>query len=181
VFSCYAPILSVIGAFIQFGKSVWKEGESGIMVNYRSVLAVILALVTALMLNVGSVEAAKKPRKPLTYKAEQIQLIQNYAAELTKMRDRMPELASLIQAKDWTFARNLIHGPFGELRVTMQNVSRNLLPNDQENAKKLEKSLFNDLVAIDLAAQGANSPAANKNFNQAVKDFDAFLNLIPNS
>jgi photosystem II protein PsbQ len=161
-----------------FGLFVWNW-SSGTMINFRSVLALLLALITAFMVNVGSVEAAKKPKKTLTYTNEQIQLIQGYAADLQSMRDRLPELADLIAEKNWTFARNLIHGPFGELRVTMQNVSRNLLPNAQEDAKKLAKSVFNDLVAIDLAAQGSNSAAASTNFNKAVKDFDAFLSLVP--
>jgi photosystem II protein PsbQ len=151
------------------------------MVNYRSILALVLAVVTAFMLNVGSVEAAKKPKKPLSYTADQIELIQNYAADLQVMRDRLPELATLIQERDWTFARNLIHGPFGELRVTMKNVASNLLPDAQENAKKLAKTVFDDLVAIDLAAQNSNSAAASSGYAKTVKDFDAFLNLIPSA
>lgn len=148
------------------------------MVNYRSVLAMILALVTALMLNVHSVEAAKV-KKPLTYTSDQLEQLGEYTADLQQMRDRLPELGSLINQKDWTFTRNFIHGPLGELRVKMLNVARTLLPDAQPGAKKLAKEVFDDLVAIDLAAQNQNFQAAIKKYAEALKDFDEFLSLIP--
>jgi photosystem II protein PsbQ len=148
------------------------------MVNYRSVLAMILALVTALMLNVHGVEAAKV-KKPLTYTSDQLEQLGEYTADLQQMRDRLPELGSLINQKDWTFTRNFIHGPLGELRVKMLNVARTLLPDAQPSAKKLAKEVFDDLVAIDLAAQNQNFQAAIKKYAEALKDFDEFLSLIP--
>ncbi|MDX2242633.1 MAG: photosystem II protein PsbQ [Leptolyngbyaceae cyanobacterium bins.302] len=148
------------------------------MVNYRSILAMFLALVTALMLNVGSVEAAKV-KKPLTYTSDQLEQLGVYTADLQEMRDRLPELGTLINKKDWTFTRNFIHGPLGELRVQMSNVARTLLPDAQPVAKKLAKEVFDDLVAIDLAAQNQNFQTAIKKYAEALKDFDAFLGLVP--
>jgi photosystem II protein PsbQ len=146
----------------------------------RRVLAVFLVFVVVFTLTLGNAEAAKtKTKKPPTYTADQIALIQTYAADLAAMRDRMGELDELIKAKDWIYARNFIHGPYGELRTTMLNVARNLLPNDQPEAKQLAKSVFDDLVAIDLAGQQRDAAAATKGFNKAVRDFDAFLALIP--
>lgn len=148
------------------------------MVNYRSVLAMVLALITAFMLNVHSVEAAKV-KKPLTYTSDQLEQIKTYATDLQEMRDRMAELGSLINKKDWIFARNFIHGPLGELRVSMLNVARTLLPDAQPGAKKLAKDVFDDLVAIDLAAQNRNFQLATRKYNETLKNFDAFLGLIP--
>ncbi|MDX2230383.1 MAG: photosystem II protein PsbQ [Leptolyngbyaceae cyanobacterium bins.349] len=148
------------------------------MVNYRSILAIILALVTALMLSVSSVEAAKV-KKPLTYTSDQLEQLREYAGDLQKMRDRMPELGTLINQKDWIFARNFIHGPLGELRIEMMNVARTLLPEAQPGARKLAKDVFDDLVAIDTAAQIRNFSVATKKYNEVLKGFDEFLGLIP--
>ncbi|NJP10861.1 MAG: photosystem II protein PsbQ [Leptolyngbyaceae cyanobacterium RU_5_1] len=148
------------------------------MVNYRSVLAMILAFVTALMLSVGSAEAAKT-KKPLTYTSEQLEQIQDYVTDLRAMRDRLPELAILIQQQDWTFTRNFIHGPLGELRFKMASLSRTLLPDAQKNARALAKTVSNDLVAIDLAAQKQDYKAAIRSYAQTIRDFDAFLDLAP--
>ncbi len=148
------------------------------MVKIRSIVSAALALLMVLVMGVGRVEAAKV-KKPLTYVPEQIEQIQGYATELQAMRDRLPELGLLIQQRDWTFARNLIHGPLGELRVKMQNVSRNLLPDAQPAARTLAKEVFNDLTALDLAAQNSNAAAAQREYSAVVKDFDAFLALVP--
>lgn len=150
------------------------------MVNYRSIIAVFLALATALMLNVSSVQAAKV-KKPLTYTGEQLEQIASYTADLQEMRDRLPELAVLLNQKDWTFARNLIHGPFGELRLQMARISRSLLPDVQPEAKRLSKEVFDDLVAIDTAAQIENYQVAIRKYSEVLKNFDAFLTLIPES
>lgn len=148
------------------------------MVNFRSIVAVILAVVTALMLNVNSVDAAKV-KKPLTYTTDQIEQLSVYVRDLQEMRDRMPELGSLINKKDWIFTRNFIHGPLGEMRVQMSNVSRTLLPDAQPGARKLAKEVFNDLVGIDLAAQDRNFNVAIKKYAEVLKGFDDFLGLVP--
>lgn len=149
------------------------------MVNYRSVVACILACVTAFLLNTGHAEAAKKVKKPPTYTAEQLQQVQVYATDLQAMRDRLPELATLITQKDWTYTRNFIRGPLGELRVEMLNLARTLLPDAQKSAQTLAKTVSADLVAIDQAAQDNNYQAAIRKYASAIKDFDAFLALVP--
>lgn len=148
------------------------------MLNYRSIFAVMLALVMALLLSVNSVEAAKV-KKPLTYTPDQLEQLGEYVGDLQEMRDRLPELGTLINQKDWTFARNLIHGPLGELRIKMQNVARTLLPDAQPDARKLAKEVFDDLVAIDLASQNRNFQTAIKKYAEVLKDFDNFLGLVP--
>lgn len=147
------------------------------MVKFRSVVAILLAFVTSLMLTACSGGAVAK--KPPTYTSAQLELIQSYAGDLQTMRDRLPELATLITRKDWTFARNFIHGPLGELRVKMSAVARNLLPDARAGAETIAKTVFADLEAIDLAAQDANYSVAIKNYAAALKDFDAFLSLVP--
>jgi len=148
------------------------------MVNYRSIFAVMLTLVAVFLLNINPVDAAKV-KKPLTYTPDQIQQLAQYTTDLQQLRDRMPELGTLINQKDWIFARNFIHGPMGELRIEMQNVARTLLPDAQPGAKKLAKEVFDDLVAIDSAAQSRNFQVAIKKYAETLKGFDDFLALVP--
>ena len=95
------------------------------------------------------------------------------------MRDRVPELQALIAKKDWTSVRNFIHGPLGELRVKMIAVTRDLFPNAQKPARQAAKQVFDDLVALDRAAGEADSDLAVLKYNQAIKAFDAFFQLVP--
>jgi photosystem II protein PsbQ len=149
------------------------------MMIVRSILPLVLALVAVLIVNLGNVAAAKPPAKAASYTAEQIEQIQEYAAGLTEMRDRLPELANLIQTQDWTFARNFIHGPLGEIRFKMLYLSRNLLPADQKKARDLAKLVTDNLVAIDKAAERQDYAAAVRNYAETVRDLDAFLQLVP--
>ncbi|HEY9908131.1 MAG TPA: photosystem II protein PsbQ [Thermosynechococcaceae cyanobacterium] len=150
------------------------------MAKYRSVVSVLLAFALILLLSLGAVAEAK-PTKSTTYTPDQLELIQGYAGELKAARDRLPELATLIQNQDWTFTRNFIHGPYGELRTTMLNVARNLLPDVQAPARKSAKLVFDNLVAIDKAAQDQDYKTAIRNYGETLRDFDAFLQLIPKS
>ncbi len=145
------------------------------MVNYRSLVALFLAFVTSLMLTACS----GAPKKPITYSSTQLESIQRYASDLQDMRDRLPELATLITKQDWTFTRNFIRGPLGELRVKMAGVARNLLPDAKAGAQTIAQTVFEDFEAIDLAAQDGNYPKAIKEYAAALKDFDAFLSIVP--
>jgi photosystem II protein PsbQ len=148
------------------------------MVNYRSILSLILALITAFWLNVNSVEAARA-KKPLTYTSQQIEQLQGYAGELQVVRDRFSELEALIDKEDWTFTSNFIHGPLGELRFKLASVVRTLLPSAQAEARSLSKEVFGDLNAIEMAAQSSDYKAATRGYVNLTKDLDAFLMLIP--
>ena len=44
-------------------------------------------------------------------KAEDLAVIKRQASAFESTKSRLPELARLVSAKDWTFTRNLIHGP----------------------------------------------------------------------
>jgi photosystem II protein PsbQ len=148
------------------------------MKKFQSILAIALALVAVVVFSFGSPAEAKRG-KATTYSAEQLAEIQASAANLTAVRDRLPELAELIQKQDWVFVRNFIHGPLGELRATMSRVSRNLLPDAQKQALKLLRDVFDDLETIDVAAQNRDYKLAIRNYAETLRDFDAFLDLIP--
>jgi photosystem II protein PsbQ len=147
------------------------------MVTYRSVIAFVLMLLTTMLVSCSNVTEAK----PLSYTTAQVEEIQTYAADLLELRDRLPELADLVQKENWTFVRNFIHGPLGELRTKMIYLSRNLLPTDQAKADALAKETFQSLVALDAAAEKADYKVAVRNLSKTVKGLNDFLELVPNS
>ena len=68
-------------------------------------------------------------------------------------RDRLPELATLVNERDWTFTRNLIHGPMQEVGREMLYINQRLLPADRPEAEKLATALKTALAQLDEAAR----------------------------
>jgi photosystem II protein PsbQ len=145
------------------------------MTRPRSILALMMAFLMAFLVSCSSVEA----KVPTTYTTAQIQQIQRYVPTLTEFRSRMDKLGTLIQQRNWVDTRTYIHGPLGDLRNTMKTVSASLLPKSQQQAVDLTKSLFGDLVNIDLAAKDLDYAKVTASYQKAVNDFDSFLQLIP--
>lgn len=148
------------------------------MRRYRSILALILALVTTFLVSCSSGPGAKTPT---TYTADKIAQIEDYGSKVIELREKMPVLQTKIQAQDWTNIGTFIHGPLGDLRRRMSYVSRELLPEDQKTAKAIAKEVFEHLESIDAASAEQNYEQAIKNYQAALKDFDDFLELIPTS
>lgn len=143
--------------------------------SYRSLLAVILAMVTALLVSCSSPTATKPP----TYTPEKIAQIQKFAPTLNDLREKMAILETDIQNRDWTDVGSFIHGPLGELRQKMSYITRELLPKEQKAASAAAKDLFSRLETINSASSTGNYQTAIDNYQAALKDFDAFLQLIP--
>lgn len=147
------------------------------MARYRSLLSLILVIVATFLVSCGSPTVATAPQ---TYTVAQIEQIQRYVPEIVALRDRTSrELQRSIQRRDWINVSNFIHGPLAELRLEMINVSRKLLPKDQERASQLTRDFFDNLVKIDQAAKDAQSERVTLNYRQALADLDNFLQLIP--
>lgn len=147
------------------------------MARYRSLLSLILVIVATFLVSCGSPTVATAPQ---TYTVAQIEQIQRYVPEIVALRDRTSrELQRSIQRRDWINVSNFIHGPLGELRLEMINVSRKLLPKDQERASQLTRDFFDDLVKIDQAAKDGQSERVTLNYREALADLDNFLQLIP--
>ncbi|MEG4576872.1 photosystem II protein PsbQ [Microcoleus sp. N3A4] len=145
------------------------------MTRPRSFFALMMAFLMAFLVSCSSVEA----KIPTTYTAAQIQQIERYVPTLTEFRSRMDNLGTLIQKRNWVDTKTYIHGPLGDLRNTMKTVSASLLPKSQQQAVDLTKSLFADLVDIDLAAKNLDYAKVTASYQKAVNDFDSFLQLIP--
>lgn len=147
------------------------------MARYRSILSLMLVIVATFVVSCSSPSAVKLPQ---TYTVSELELIQRSMPEILTLRDRMSkELQTLIQRRDWIDVSNFIHGPLGELRLEMINISRSLLPKDQELARQATRDLFDHLVKIDQAAKEGQSQKATLNYQEALADIDTFLQLVP--
>jgi photosystem II protein PsbQ len=151
------------------------------MSKYRSTLAFALAFVFTLFITfTDSAAAATKSRaKAPTYSPAQIEQIQGYATEVGALRDRMTELQDLIQNESWTFARNFIHGPLGELRAKMIAAAKVLAPEPQKQARDASKDVFTALVGIDQASADRNYKTAIRNYGLLLKGLDSFFQVLP--
>ena len=145
------------------------------MTWYRSFTSLLIAAIALLTISCSSAQQVAAP----TYTSTQIEQIQAYSPRVVALRERIPELKAYIQDQDWINVQTFVHGPLGELRARMNRLARQLLPQDQAKANELAKDLYNHLVAIDEAAVARNISVAKRQYQQAIEDFDAFLELVP--
>ena len=146
------------------------------MKTFRILLSLVLVLVTTLLVSCGSPNQAKIPT---VYTPEKIAQLRIFAEPIKDARENMNTLKEFIETENWVDTRTFIHGPLGELRQSMTILSRKLLPKDQKLAQQLAKDLFAHFERIDAAAKERSSSLAETQYVEAVKDFDAFLGLIP--
>ncbi|GCA70384.1 hypothetical protein MiYa_01916 [Microcystis aeruginosa NIES-2519] len=145
------------------------------MPRLRSIISLVLVLVTTLLVSCSGPQATI----PTVYSPQKIEQLQVYIQPIEGFRKKMSVLQDLIADKNWVDTRTYIHGPLGQLRREMVGLSRNLLPKDQEKAKQLAKNLFVHFERIDAAAKEKDASLAATQFQEALKDFDAFLNIVP--
>lgn len=146
------------------------------MKKSRSILALLLAWVATCLVACGGPSATLPPP---TYTPDMIAQVQRFTPGVQQVRDRLPELGSAIATQNWSNIKSLLHGPFGDLRRNMTLVSRSLLPADQPKADELAQEVFRHLIQIDQAVDTRNLAQAKRNYQDALQDFDAFLQLIP--
>jgi len=142
----------------------------------RSIISLLLALATTVLVSCGG---ANESAPPPTYSSEQIEEIEQFATPVKQARKRLTELESLLKDKRWSDASSLIHGPLGGLRREMSYVTRNLLPQDQEQAQDYAKELFQDLEELDAAIDNESYSQALQSYDRALSDFDNYLGLLP--
>jgi len=148
------------------------------MARQRSILSLILVLLTTFLISCSGPSVATPPP---TYTPEQLERIQEYLPPLIAVRDRSEELQELIRNNEWVKVGNFIHGPMAEARLAMKYITSNLLGDNQSNARKVTRQLFNDLVKIDQGASNANSMVAARNYQAAYADIERFLELVPDT
>lgn len=146
------------------------------MARQRSIISLLLVLVTTFLVSCGSPNTAVVPP---TYTSAQLEKIQLLSPDVKTVRDRADELKTLIEKGEWIKVGNFIHGPMAEARLSMNYITPNLLPKEQSTARQISKDLFTHLLKIDQAADNANTQLALSNYKAAFADVDKFLQLLP--
>lgn len=117
--------------------------------------------------------------QPPTLSAEDIAVIERQAEGFLAARDRLPELADLVNRRDWTFTRNLIHGPMQEVGRQMLYINQRLLPDDQPEARRLADQLKRSLAQLDEAARLQDAEALRKTYISVASGFGKYAQILP--
>jgi photosystem II protein PsbQ len=120
----------------------------------------------------ASAEAASSRPDDLTVLKRQAEAFKNTKA-------RLPELARLVSDEDWTFTRNLIHGPMQDLGREMLFINQNLDRSERKTADKLARSLKDALASLDEAARLQDAGQMQKAYSNLAASFDAYSDVIP--
>ena len=142
---------------------------------FRPLISILLVFVSIFVVSCGDGSQAKAP----TYSVAQLAQIQATNKNLVALSERLPELATMIEKRDWNNVKSFIHGPLGDIRTRLSGLSRELLPGTKEQALAISKEIFVHLNKIDEAASGNDYKVAIVNYGEALKDFASFEKLIP--
>jgi len=111
--------------------------------------------------------------------ADDIAYIDRQAEGFLAARDRLPELATLVNERDWTFTRNLIHGPMQEVGREMLYINQRLLPADRAEANKRAESLKAALAELDEAARLQDDKNLSKAYIKVASGFGLYAQVLP--
>ena len=139
----------------------------------------LLVLGIALVLSVGLAACSGEPPKPPVISASDLTLITRQAEGFLSARDRLPELANLVNNRDWTFTRNLIHGPMQEVGREMLYINQRLLPADRPEAEKRAANLKNAMAELDEAARLQDGEALRKAYIKVASSFGLYAQVLP--
>ena len=111
--------------------------------------------------------------------ADDAAVIARQAEAFEATKSRLPELARLVSAEDWTFTRNLIHGPMQEVGREMLYINQRLDKSDRKQADKVARSLKEAMADLDEAARLQDFSRMQKSYSAVAAGFDAYSDLIP--
>lgn len=141
---------------------------------------VVLALAVVLSLSLAACDGGSS-RKPPTIGPEDMAMIARQAEGFLAAKDRLPELATLVNKRNWVFTRNLIHGPMQEVGRQMLYINQRLLPADQAEANKRADRLKSALAELDEAARLQDGEKLRKEYIKVASGFGAYADLIPDA
>ena len=145
-----------------------------------SLLRRLAAVVLVLLLCVGFISPAEaKGKAAKTISPEDMAVIRRQAEEFMEAKDRLPELATLVNERDWVFTRNLIRGPMQPLGREMLYINQRLLPQDRKEADKRAAELKAALAELDEAARLQDGSRLTKEYSRVASGFGAYAEMIP--
>lgn len=114
-----------------------------------------------------------------TIKPDDMAVIRRQASAFMDTESRLPELAQLVSDDNWTFTRNLIHGPMQEVGREMLYINQRLGRNERKQADKLARALKAALADLDEAARLQDKGRMQKAYSAVAAGFDAYADVIP--
>jgi len=145
-----------------------------------SLLRRLAAVALFLLLCVGFISPAEaKGKAAKTISPEDMAVIRRQAEEFMEAKDRLPELATLVNERDWVFTRNLIRGPMQPLGREMLYINQRLLPEDRKEADKRAAELKTALAELDEAARLQDGSRLTKEYSRVASGFGAYAEMIP--
>jgi photosystem II protein PsbQ len=136
-------------------------------------------LLVGAVLCFGLTACGEAKAKTPTLSAEDIAIIERQAEGFLEARNRLPELATLVNEKDWTFTRNLIHGPMQEVGREMLYINQHLLPADRPEANRLADNLKTALAQLDEAAVQQDGDKLRKAYIKVASGFGLYAQVLP--
>jgi photosystem II protein PsbQ len=140
----------------------------------------LAALLLAVVLSV-SVAACSGSRAstPATLSPEAISAITRQAEGFLSARDRLPDLANLVNTRNWVFTRNLIHGPMQEVGREMLYINKLLLPSERAEATQRANELKASMADLDEAARLQDGEALRRAYIKVASGFGLYAQLLP--
>jgi photosystem II protein PsbQ len=146
----------------------------GIALRRLALLAVAVLLSISLAACDGSANRAAPTIAP-----EDMAMITRQAEGFLSARDRLPELATLVNQRNWTFTRNLIHGPMQEVGRQMLYINKLLLPADRTEATARADKLKTALAELDEAARLQDAESLRKAYISVASSFGRYAQVLP--
>ena len=137
----------------------------------------LLALVVVMSFGLVACDSGKA--KAASLSPEDIAYIERQAEGFLAARDRLPELAALVNEKDWTFTRNVIHGPMQEVGREMLYINQRLLPSERAEANKRADALKAALADLDEAARLQDGNNLSKAYIKVASGFGLYAQVLP--
>lgn len=148
----------------------------------RSTLRRLTLLGLAMVLCFGLAACdGNNSRKATSISPEDMAVIARQAEGFLAAKDRLPELASLVNDRNWVFTRNLIHGPMQEVSREMLYINKRLLPGDQAEARQRADQLKDALAELDEAARLQDGERLRKAYIKVASGFGAYAEVIPST
>jgi photosystem II protein PsbQ len=110
---------------------------------------------------------------------EAVASIERQAEGFLAARNRLPELAALVNERNWVFTRNLIHGPMQEVGRQMLYINRLLLPADRPEANQLADQLKTAMAQLDEAARLQDGDKLSKAYIAVASGFGRYAQILP--
>ena len=138
----------------------------------------LLGVATLLCFGLAACDGGQSRKTP-TISDVDMALIERQAEGFLAARNRLPELAELVNERNWVFTANLIHGPMQEVGREMSYINQRLLPADRPEANKLAQNLKTAMAQLDEATKLQDGDKLRKAYIQVASGFGLYAQVLP--